>query len=160
MVLARIGAQRAAAISGGAALMPGPLGLVSLLPDIMGVWRVQAQMVADIAAVYGKTGTLSREQMLYCLFRHLLSHGLGDVVAHAGERFLVRQVSLGLLQKLAKSIGVKVSQQAMSKTIARYAPLVGAAGIASYAYLDTRKVARTAIELFGSEIELQAAGER
>ena len=153
--LTRAAARRAASISGGAALLPGPLGLLSLIPDIVGVWRVQAQMVADIAAAYGQTATLGKEQMLYCLFRHLLSHGVGDVVVRSGERFLVRRASLQVMQKLAQGVGIKMSQQLMRKTVARYAPLVGAAGIAGYAYFDTRKVARTAMELFGSEASIE-----
>ncbi len=93
-VLTKKAAQRAAGISGGAALVPGPLGMLSLLPDIIGVWKVQAQMVADIAAAYGKTATLTNEQMLYCLFKHMSSHWLRDVVVRMGERFLVRRASL------------------------------------------------------------------
>ena len=63
-VLARAAARTSAGISGGAALVPGPFGLLSLLPEMFGVWRVQAQLVSDIAAVYGKTATLSTEQMV------------------------------------------------------------------------------------------------
>jgi hypothetical protein len=155
--LARLASRRAAGISGGAALLPGPLGLLSLIPDIIGVWRVQAQMVADIAAVHGRTATLGKEQMLYCLFRHLLSHGLSDVVVRSGERFLVRRASLQLLESLAHRVGIQLSQQLVGKAIARYAPLVGAAGVAGYAYFDTRKVARTAMELFASETTIEPA---
>jgi uncharacterized protein (DUF697 family) len=149
--------KSAATISGGAALVPGPAGMLTLLPDIIGVWKVQAQMVADIAATYGKTATLTREHMLYCLFRHLLSQGLRDVVVRAGERFLVRRASLQVLQKLAALIGVKVTQRAMGKAVARYAPIVGAAGVAAYAFYDTKKVAKTAIELFGADVVIEAA---
>ena len=145
-------AKTAAGISGGAALVPGPLGLLSLLPDIAGVWKVQAQMVADIAATYGKTATLTTEQMLYCLFRHLFSHGLRDIAVRTGERVLVRRASLQALQSIAATIGLKVSQRAAGKAMARYAPLVGAVGVGAYAYYDTRRVAGTAIELFGSEL--------
>ena len=53
-------------------------------------------------------------------------------------------------------IGVKVTQRAMGKAIARYAPFIGAAGVAAYAMYDTRRVATTAIELFGGEVELEA----
>lgn len=150
--LAKSAAKSAATISGGAALVPGPFGMLTLLPDIIGVWQVQAQMVADIAATYGKTASLTKEQMLYCLFRHMFSQGLRDVVVRAGERYLVRRASLQLLQKLATMIGIKVTQRAMGKTIARYAPLVGAAGVAAYAFYDTKKVAATATELFCGEI--------
>lgn len=146
-----------AVISGGAALVPGPAGMFTLLPDLIGVWKVQAQMVADIAGVYGKTATLTREQMLYCLFKHMVSHGMRDVVIRAGERFLVRDASLKLLQKLVTSVGAKVTQRTLGKAIARYAPVVGAAGVAAYAFHDTRKVATTAMELFSGEVVLELA---
>ena len=157
MALAHHAAKSAATISGGAALVPGPFGMVTLLPDILGVWRVQAQMVADIAATYDKSTVLTKEQMLYCLFKHLLSQGLRDVVVRAGERFLVRRASLQVLQKIVTLIGVKVTQRALGKAVARYAPFVGAAGVAAYAFYDTKKVAATAIELFSAEIVLEPA---
>jgi hypothetical protein len=150
--LANRAARAAAGLSGGAALVPGPVGLLTLLPDIIGVWRVQAQMVADIAAAYGQSAALTREHMLYCLFKHMVSQGLRDVVVRTGERFLVRRASLQLLQQLATTIGIKVTQRAMGKAIARYAPVVGAAGVAAYAFYDTRKVAMTAIELFSADV--------
>ena len=153
--IARQAAKSAATISGGAALVPGPFGMLTLLPDIIGVWRLQTQMVADIAATYGKTASLSKEQMLYCLFKHMVSQGLRDVVVRAGERYLVRRASLQLLEKLATTIGIKVTQRAMGKAIARYAPLVGAAGVAVYAFYDTKKVAMTAIELFRGEVVIE-----
>lgn len=153
--LATKAAKSAATISGGAALVPGPAGMLTLLPDILGVWRVQAQLVADIAAIYGKSATLTKEQMLYCLFRHMLSQGLRDIVVRAGERFLVRRASIQLLQKLAAMIGVKVSQHVVGKAVARYAPVVGAAGVAAYAFYDTKKVAATAIELFRGEVVVE-----
>jgi len=154
LALGRRASRSAATISGGAALVPGPAGMLTLLPDIIGVWKVQAQMVADIAAVYGKTATLTKEQMLYCLFKHMFSQGLRDVVVRTEERYLVRRASLQLLQKLATVIGVKVTQRAMGKAIARYAPIVGAVGVAAYAFYDTKKVATTAIDLFCSKVVL------
>jgi DNA-binding NtrC family response regulator len=42
--------------------------------------------------LFGKTATLSPEQMLYCLFRHGAGHLLKDVVARVGERVLVRDL--------------------------------------------------------------------
>ena len=158
MALGRRASKSAATISGGAALVPGPAGMLTVLPDIIGVWKVQSQMVADIAATYGKTASLTEEQMLYCLFRHMFSQGLRDVVVRAGERFLVRRASMQVLQKLANAIGIKVTQRAMGKAIARYAPVVGAAGVAAYAFYDTRKVATTAMELFGREVVLEPIG--
>jgi hypothetical protein len=36
--------------------------------------------------------------------------------------------------------------------VARYAPVIGAIGVGGYAYYDTNKVAKTAIELFSKEV--------
>ena len=151
-LLARTAARTSAGISGSAALIPGPLGILSLMPDTVGVWRLQAQMLSDIAATYGKTATLTKEQMVYCLFKHTASQLLRDVIMRSGERFLVRPVSLRMMQSLVAKISIKVGQRAIGKTVARYAPVIGALGVGGYAYYDTNKVAKTAIELFSSEV--------
>lgn len=154
-LLARNAARTSAGISGGAALAPGPLGMLTLLPDIIGVWKVQAQMVADIAGAYDKTATLTRQHMVYCLFKHSAAQLLRDVIVREGERYLVLPVTLRIMRSLVSKIGIKVGERTFGKAIARYAPIVGAVGVGAYAYYDTKKVAKTAIELFRSEVVLQ-----
>ena len=152
--LAESAARVAAGISAGAAMAPGPLGLLTLLPDLVAVWRVQSQLVADIGAVYGKSTMLTREQMLYCLFKHTASHVARDLVMRAGERFLVQRASGTALQVIAGRIGIKVAQKTLGKAFARWAPVVGAIGVGGYAYYDTKKVAANAIELFSGVVEM------
>jgi hypothetical protein len=157
-LLARNAARVSASISGGAAMAPGPLGILTLFPDIVGVWRVQAQMVSDIAAAYGKTATLTRQHMVYCLFKHSAAQLLRDVIVREGERYLVLPVTLRMMRSLVSKIGIKVGERTFGKAVARYAPVVGAVGVGAYAYYDTKKVAETAIELFSSEVVLQNQG--
>ena len=152
--LARAAARKAAATSGSLALPPGPLGLLTLVPDLIAVWKIQSQLVADIAAVYGRSATLNREQMLYCLFRHLASQAVRDLVVRAGERWLVQRASLALLQTVASRIGVHLSQKMIGNSLSRWLPLVGALGVGAYAYYDTNQVASTAMELFERDIDL------
>jgi hypothetical protein len=154
--LARTAAKAAAGVSGAAALAPGPFGLLTLLPDLMIVWKVQAQLVADIAAAYGQSASLGKEQMLYCLFKHAAAQAFRDLVVRSGERFIVRRAGVKLLQSLAGKIGMQLAQRTVGKAAARYLPLVGAAGVAGYAYYDTRKVAANAIALFSQPIVLEA----
>ena len=153
--LANAAAAKAAMISGGLALPPGPLGWLTILPELIAIWKLQAQMVADIAAVYGKSGTLSKEQMLYCLFRHAAAQAVRDFVVRAGERFIVRHVTLKALQTAAERIGVKVTQRAVGAAVSRWIPIVGAVGVGAYAYYDTAQVARTAMDLFGRTLEIE-----
>jgi len=62
--LARNAAARAAALSGALALPPGFLGMLTVLPDLVAIWRIQAQLVSDIAGLYGKSMQLARGHML------------------------------------------------------------------------------------------------
>jgi hypothetical protein len=144
--------SKAAVISGTLALPPGLIGLLTILPELQLIWRTQAQLVADIAAVYGKSYQLRQQQMIFCLFRHVASQLVRDVVVRAGERFLVRRTKLRMVQQLLQRIGVKVAQRSAGSALSRLVPVVGAVGIGGYAFYDTTQVGKTAIALFESEI--------
>jgi uncharacterized protein (DUF697 family) len=145
--IARKAAGRAATLSGALALPPGVFGLLTVLPDLVAIWRIQAQMVADLAGIYGKEMQLTRTHMLYCLFRHASSQLARDVVVRAGQRFVVTQLSGGALRSLLTSIGVSISQRVAGTAASRWVPVIGAAAVAGYAYFDTLQVAKTAIRL-------------
>ena len=151
--IARAACQKAAAISAGLALPPGPWGLVTVLPDLALIWDLQARMVADIAAVYGRSATLDREHMLWCLFKHTGAQAFRDFVVRSGERYLVGKASVAALQSAAAVIGVKLSQHAINKGAPRFVPLLGAAGVGLYAWRDTREVAKAAQALFSASEE-------
>lgn len=156
--VANSAAANAAITAGTLALPPGPLGWLTILPEMVAVWKLQAQMVADIAALYGKKVALTKEQMIYCLFRHTAAQVVRDIVVRVGDRFLVRRTSIRLLQSLAQRIGVKITQRAIGKGLSRWLPVVGALGVGAYSYYDTAQVARTAIELFSTDIDIESAG--
>ena len=152
-------ATKAALIAGSLALPPGPLGWLTILPELVAVWKLQAQMVADIASSYGKKAYLTREQMLYCLFRHTAAQAVRDLVVRVGERFLVRRTSVRALQGIANRVGIRITQRAIGRGVARWVPVVGALGVGAYAYFDTGHVGRTAIDLFEREIDIGPAEE-
>jgi hypothetical protein len=127
-----------------------------VLPELVMIWKIQAQMVSDIASTFGKEATLGREQMLYCLFRHTAAQAFRDVVIRMGDRLVFRRAGMAALERLAKNIGVNVSRRAVGKGISRWLPVVGALGVGAYAYYDTAQVAKTAIELFSGDIDVEA----
>ena len=153
--IARKAAFKAAGLSGGLALPPGPFGYLTILPDLVGIWRIQTQMVADMAGVFGQQAFLSREQMLYCLFRHAAAQAMRDLVVRVGERVLIRQATLGAIERVLRRVGIRVTQRLAGHAIARWLPIVGALGVGAYAYYDTGQVAETALDLFRREIEVE-----
>jgi len=153
--VANTAAVNAAAAAGSLALPPGPLGWLTVLQELVLVWKIQAQMVADIAAFHGKKHVLTREQMLYCLFRHTASQAVRDLVVRAGERMIVRRATVKALNAVAQRVGATVTQRALARTTARWLPVVGALGVAAYAYYDTAQVAKSAIELFEQDVDVE-----
>jgi len=138
--------------SGALAIPPGPLGMLTIIPDLLVVWKIQSQMIVDIAAVYGKKAELNKEVMIYCLFKHAASQAVRDIVVRAGERFLIKKTSLSAVQSILQKVGMKVTQRVAGMSIARWLPIVGAIGVGAYAYFDTKGVAKSAIELFSRDI--------
>ena len=149
--------RRTAAVSAAAALPPGPLGWLTLLPEAVTVWRMQAQMVADIAAAYGRSATLTPEVMLHCLFQHAANRAIGGLVVRVGERVLVHRLSLQSLQPVARAVAMRITQRTMARGIARWVPGVGSIVVGTYAWFDTGTVARTAIDVFSRPIDMRAA---
>jgi len=150
--LGSIAAMKAAAFSGALAMPPGPLGLLTIIPDLLGIWRIQAQLAADIAAVYGKTGFMTRESMLYCMFRHGAAHAVRDVVIRSGQRLLIRKITLQATDTVLRKVGVRLSERLATKAVTRWLPIIGAVGVGAYAYYDTGEVAKTAIQTFSSDL--------
>ena len=145
--LARNAARNAAVLSGSLALPPGPLGMLTVLPDLYLIWKIQRQMVADIFALHGRAAELTPTHMLYCLFRHMASHVARDIVVRAGQRAVVQQLSAGAVSSLLKTVGVSVTQRIAGTAASRWVPVVGAAAVGAYAYWDTLQVAKSARRL-------------
>jgi hypothetical protein len=158
--LANRAAQRAALTAGSLALPPGPLGWLTLLPELIAIWKIQAQMVSDIAAAYGRHATLGREQMMWCLFRHTAAQAFRDLVVRMGDRLVFRRMSWGVAQRVAKQVGVKLTQRTLSKGVSRWLPVIGALGVGAYAYYDTGQVAATAIDMFEGEVSINEDADR
>lgn len=151
--IAESAARKAAFTAGSLALPPGPLGWLTVLPELTLIWRIQAQMVADIAAAYGRRSPLSRDQMLYCLFRHTAAQAFRDVGVRLGQRSIVQALSSTAFRRLIGHVGISISRRTVARGVSRWLPVVGAAGVAAYAWYDSRRVADTAIALFDADGE-------
>ena len=147
--IAAAAANKAALAAGTLALPPGPLGWLTIVPELVAIWHIQRQMVADIAGAFGVSAELTRSHMLYCLFRHAAAQALRDIGVQVGARLLVQDVPLRVIERAASKIGVSLSKRLAGRGIARWLPVIGALGVGAYAYYDTGQVARTAIALFG-----------
>lgn len=153
--ISRAAARQAAVTAGGLTLPPGPLGWLTLLPELRGLWSLQTQLVADIAACYGKSHQLGRTEMIYCLFRHTDAQTIRGQLTQLGHREIVERTAQPDLPALALKIGLHISQRLLGKGLSRFVPVFGALGAGAYAYFDTSQVANTACEFFRDVIDIE-----
>ncbi len=150
---ANAAARNAALVAGSLALPTGPLGWLTILPEMIAIWKIQSQMVSDIFSIYGKTASLTQEQMIYCLFRHSAAQAVRDLVVRVGDRILIQRVPIQILQTIAQKIGINLSKKIIGTSLSRWLPVVGAIGVSAYAYYDSGEVATTAINLCEQTLE-------
>jgi hypothetical protein len=146
--LIRQAAVKASMVSATLSVPAGVTGVLTSIPDIAAIWRIQAQLVSDIAATYGKFAQLSREAMVWCLFRHSAAQLVRDIAVRTGSRIVVQKLSLAALEVLLKKIGLKISTKLLGKIALRAIPAIGAIGNGAYSFYDTYEVGKTAAAYF------------
>lgn len=150
-----------ALISGGFSLVPGPLGLLAVVPELALVVRNQVQMVYDIGVASGKEHVLSRELIVAVVVSATGAGTLGLVTLHGG-RLLVRRASLRVFQKLVKLLAGRITQALLKSAFAKWVPVLGAGAVALWTRYTTQAIGRRAKEMFAvpvDMIEADAEGE-
>jgi len=142
-----------AAISGRASLIPGPWGMVAVVPEIAAVTRNQLAMIYDIGMAYGKSKVLTKELLAGVLIT-AMGASAGSLLVMQGSKVLVKRVALRTFQQIIIMLAGRVTQQALKSAISKWLPVAGAAAMAVWSNYMTRQVGKKAIEIFEKEIVL------
>jgi uncharacterized protein (DUF697 family) len=133
-------------------LPPGPFGILTILPELLVIYRIQGQLIKDIAAIYGKDVHVTRELLLYCMFKHGGAQVFRKIIQETSLKILIRPTTVRAFQSVMERLGLMISKTIIRKQFARWIPLGGAVFTGTFAYFDTKKVGSTAVELFSKEI--------
>ena len=140
-----------AAISGGSSLVPGPWGMVAVVPEIVAVFRNQLAMIYDIGVAYGKGNILTRELLAGVLLT-ALGTGTGAILVMQGSKVLVKRVTLRAFQKIIMLLAGRITQQALKSAISKWLPVFGAAAMAVWSNYLTQQTGNKAVEILEKEI--------
>ncbi len=143
---------KTALVSATCSLPPGPLGLLSVLPELLYIYRVQGQLVIDIAALYGKEIHVTKELLLYCLFKHGSAQVFRKIIQESSLKILIRPTTIRVFQSLLEKFGIMITNKVIRKQFSRWIPIGGAFITGAIAYIDTKNVGKTAEHLFQKEI--------
>ena len=147
-----------AAIAGGLSLVPGPWGLLAVVPEIVVVIRNQVKMVYDIGVAYGKDDVMTRELLLGITLSASGAGTIGLLTMHGGK-VLVKRKALRVFQKLVAVFAGKVTQRLIKSTIAKWLPVVGAFAMAAWTKSSTTTIGRKAKEVLAMDIDLAQEDE-
>lgn len=146
-------ANQNAVISGGSGLVPGPMGMLTIVPELALVIRNQLSMVYDIGVAYGYGKKLTSE-LLIGVFGYALGSGALGLLAIHGQKVLVRRASLQFMQKVVQLMAGKVTQRVLKSMVSKWLPIAGAIALATWSKLSTHLIAERAISIFEKEIEI------
>ncbi|MBP7510199.1 MAG: TerB family tellurite resistance protein [Prolixibacteraceae bacterium] len=144
-------ALKCSSVSGVAGLVPGPLGMLSIIPDIVMVLRLQTEMLAKLSVAYNKEKIVTKELVLFMLFQGVGAAGISFVAVKAGQ-VIVKRASTRIIQRMVAMMGGRILQRAVARTAARFLPIIGASAMAIWVGYMTRKIGNTAKDLLSKDI--------
>ncbi|MEH2266627.1 hypothetical protein [Nostoc sp.] len=140
-----------ALIAGATNLIPGPLGMLATLPELVAIIRNQIQMIYDLGVAHGKESNLNAT-LLLGLFSTVMGEGAIGLVAIKGKQLLVKKASVQVIQKVIFWLGGSISQKLLKQFIAKWLPVVGAAAMAIWARQSTINMGKKASEMLAMDI--------
>ncbi|MCB1192716.1 MAG: hypothetical protein KDK90_19880 [Leptospiraceae bacterium] len=146
-------ALKIAALSSLSSALPYKYG--GILPELFAIYSLQGRMIKDIAYLYGKENTLDKEVLIYCLFKHNNLKIIHKIVEDMGERLIVRALDLTIIEKILNKQGILISKKIIRNSMARIFPVLAIGIVGSLAYKSTKKVGKTAKDIFSREIILE-----
>lgn len=143
-----------AAISFGLNLIPGPWGLITIIPELTLVLRNQLIMIYDIGIAQNKKKYLNKELLAGILISAFGSGTIG-LITMQGSKVLVKRVSLRVFQKIITYLAGRITQSALKIFLGKFVPLFGAVLLAAWTRHMTRKVGEKAVEILSKDIEVE-----
>ena len=116
--------------------------MLTVLPDLYVIWKMQRQMVADIFGLYGRTRRAARPPTCCIAFSGTWRAMCCAMSPCArASAWSCSSSSAGALQGVLGSLGVSLTRRVAGTAASRWVPLAGAAAVGAYAYWDTLQVA-------------------
>jgi uncharacterized protein (DUF697 family) len=142
-------------VSTAAGIPPGPLGMATIVPELVTIIKIQINLVYRIAKFHGK-----EQQVTPTIILHILATALGIVLGRnllrkIGTRFIVKALSAQVIKTLAQKLGITIATRLLAKIGARWIPIITAPIFGAFSKSQTKRVGIAANEIFSSDIEFE-----
>lgn len=153
-------ARKAFRISTALGLIPGPIGFVTILPEVVTLTKLQINLIYRIARHYGRAEEVDKEIVLLILANVMGVAGGGALVRKAGSLLVIRSANTQVVKALARKVGTHVIDTAAKKAIGRWIPMATAPLFGYFSRSLTRKIGMEAKRLLSSGQLIVEHGDR
>jgi hypothetical protein len=147
-------ALKTASLSAALSLPVGIFSIVTILPELFLIYRIQGQLIKDIASLYGKEAFVTKELLIYCMFKQTSLHLVERIIEDIGTKIIIRPSTLKFLESLLQKIGIQVSKKIFKGSVLKFLPVFGAILTGGLTYLDTKYISSTAVGMFSKDMQI------
>ncbi len=145
-------AQKAFKISTALGLIPGPLGVAVILPEVAALTKLQINLIYRIAKYHGRDEAADSTIVLLILANVLGVAGGEVLIRRVGSTLVVRSASSRIIRSLARKIGTRIIDMAAEKAVGRWIPMLTAPLFGYLSRSLTLKIGREADSIFSQAI--------
>lgn len=137
-------------IAAASGLLPGPLGYISIIPELVLIVKNQLTMIYDIAFHHEKSGNITPTYFttLYFMLYHKVL-GSKEIVISETD---FQKTQQSLQERLTGAIVIQIMSRLGRSMVCRWLPVIGATALAIWAGYETKKLGALSIKYF-SEAE-------
>jgi len=149
-------AQKAFKVSTALGLIPGPLGVAAILPEVAVLTRLQINLIYRIAKYHGRDESADSTIVLLILANVLGVAGGEVLIRRAGSTLVVRSANSRIIKSLARRIGTRIIDTAAEKAVGRWIPMLTAPLFGYLSRSLTLKIGREADRILSRPIRSAA----
>jgi hypothetical protein len=142
-------------ISGISGMLPGPAGLIAIIPELKSTLENQIVMIYDIGVAHGKEEHMSKEMVLALA----MQSGLGSIginaLARQGEKILIKKASVKVFQQLAKIMGIRLTAGVIKSAVAKFVPVLGGLAIGVWVKYTTTEMGENTAVILSKKIDIK-----
>jgi hypothetical protein len=147
-------AARAFRVSTVLGLIPGPVGIMAILPEVVAITKIQINLIHRIARYHGKSEEVNLEMVLLIL-GNVFGVAAGEALTRkAGTALVIRSVNSRLIKQIARRIGNRMVDTVAEKAIGRWIPMMSAPLFGYLSKSLTRRIGREANRLLTLDLEI------
>jgi hypothetical protein len=152
-------AKKAFRVSTALGLIPGPIGMATIIPEVAALAGIQIRLIRRIAGYHHKQEKLSAEIVLLIL-GNVTGVAAGEaLVRKMGAALVMKSVNTGVIKGISRAIGSRIIEMAAERASGRWIPAVTAPVFGYMSRSLTRKIGREANRLFSLEVTAEAPAQ-